>query len=95
MTPKKNGANYYVYYRLSPEAVADMRGKVRALFDLVEQQFGIRGRWMRRRDDPTTYMEVYEGIRDERAFDALLERFGATVKISRRVERFISAETPA
>jgi hypothetical protein len=87
--------NYYVYYRLSPEAVADMRGKVRALFDLVEQQFGIRGRWMRRRDDPTTYMEVYEGIRDERAFDALLERFGATVKISRRVERFISAETPA
>ena len=87
--------NYYVYYRLSPEAVADMCGKVRALFDLVEQQFGIRGRWMRRRDDPTTYMEVYEGIRDERAFDALLERFGATVKISRRVERFISAETPA
>jgi hypothetical protein len=87
--------NYYVYYRLSPEAVADMRGKVRALFDLVEQQFGVRGRWMRRRDDPTTYMEVYEGIRDERAFDALLERFGATVKISRRVERFISAETPA
>lgn len=87
--------NYYVYYRLSPEAVADMRGKVRALFDLVEQQFGIRGRWMRRRDDPTTYMEVYEGIRDERAFDALLERFGATVRVSRRVERFISAETPA
>jgi hypothetical protein len=87
--------NYYVYYRLSPEAVADMRGKVRALFDLVEQQFGIRGRWMRRRDDATTYMEVYEGIRDERAFDALLERFGATVKVSRRVERFISAEIPA
>jgi hypothetical protein len=87
--------NYYVYYRLSPEAVPDMRTKVRALFALVEEQFGIRGRWMRRRDDTTTYMEVYEGIGDERAFDALLERFGATVKISRRVERFISAETPA
>jgi len=86
--------NYYVYYRLTPEAVADMRAKVSALFALVEQQFGIRGRWMRRRDDPTTYMEVYEGIRDTRAFDALLERFGATVKVSRRVERFISAETP-
>ena len=87
--------NYYVYYRLSPEAVPDMRGKVRALFELVEEQFGVRGRWMRRRDDPSTYMEVYEGIRDERAFDALLERFGATVKVGRRVERFISAETPA
>ena len=72
-----------------------MRAKVRALFALVEEQFGIRGRWMRRRDEPMTYMEVYEGIKDERAFDALLERFGATLAVSRRVERFISAETPA
>lgn len=87
--------NYYVYYRVPPEAVADMRAKVRALFALVEEQFGIRGRWMRRRDDPTTYMEVYEGIRDERAFDALLGRFAATLSFERRVERFISAETPA
>jgi hypothetical protein len=87
--------NYYVYYKLSPESVADMRAKVRALFALVEEQFGIRGRWMRRRDDPATYMEVYEGIEDERAFDALLERVGATMKTSRRVERFIPAETPA
>jgi hypothetical protein len=87
--------NYYVYYKLAPEAVADMRGKVRVLFAEVEDQFGIRGRWMRRRDDPTTYMEVYEGIRDERAFDALLARFGANLGISRKIERFISAETPA
>jgi len=87
--------NYYVYYKLAPGAVADMREKVLALFGLVEQQFGIRGRWMRRRDDPSTYMEVYEGIRDERAFEALLERVGATLNVSRKVERFISAETPA
>ncbi|HEU4350423.1 MAG TPA: DUF4936 family protein [Burkholderiales bacterium] len=87
--------NYYVYYKLAPEAVADARGRVRALFALVEEQFGVRGRWMRRRDDPTTYMEVYEGIQDERAFDALLERFGATLGIPRKVERFISAEIPA
>jgi len=87
--------NYYVYYKLSPESVGDMRAKVRALFSLVEEQFGVRGRWMRRRDDPATYMEVYEGIRDERAFEALLERVGATLGASRKVERFISAETPA
>ena len=87
--------NYYVYYKLSPEVVGDMRVKVHALFSLVEEQFGVRGRWMRRRDDPATYMEVYEGIRDERAFDALLERVGATFGVSRKVERFISAETPA
>jgi hypothetical protein len=87
--------NYYVYYKLPPETVNDMRGKVRALFSLVEEQFGVRGRWMRRRDDPTTFMEVYEGIQDERAFEALLERMGATLGAQRKIERFISAETPA
>jgi hypothetical protein len=91
--------NYYVYYKLSPASVADMRAKVHALFSVVEQQFGIRGRWMRRRDDPATFMEVYEGIQDERAFEALLERVGATLgaqfNLRRKVERFISAETPA
>jgi len=87
--------NYYVYYKLGPAAVADTREKVLALFSLVEQQFGIRGRWMRRRDDPATFMEVYEGVRDERAFEALLERVGATLGVPRKVERFISAETPA
>jgi hypothetical protein len=87
--------NYYVYYKLSPASVGDMRAKVQALFSLVEQQLGVRGRWMRRHDDPTTYMEVYEGVRDERAFEALLERVGATLGVSRKVERFILAETPA
>jgi len=87
--------NYYVYYKLAGEANGDMRAKVQAFFALVEQQYGVRGRWLRRRDDPTTYMEVYEGIRDTRAFDALLERVAVTFGVPRKVERFISAETPA
>ena len=51
----------------------------------------MRGRWMRRRDDPTTYMEVYEGVADEAAFEALLEREGAKLGVPRRLERFICA----
>ena len=35
---------------------------------------------MRRRDDPTTYMEVFEGVKDEAAFEALLEREGAPLR---------------
>ena len=62
-----------------------------ALFDAVEKQFGVRGRWMRRRDDPTTYMEVYEGVADEAAFEALLEREGAKLEVPRRLERFVCA----
>lgn len=69
----------------------DLERKIHALFDLVEKQFGVRGRWMRRRDDPATYMEVYEGVADEAAFEALLEREGAKLGVARRLERFLCA----
>ena len=83
--------NYYVYYKVAPEQLAKLRGTVRALFDAIEKQCGVRGRWMHRRDDPTTYMEVYEGIADAEAFDAMLDREGAKLGLPRKVERFVSA----
>ena len=87
--------NYYVYYKVEAGRVPFVGSFVNELFEKIEQQFGIRGRWMRRRDDPSTYMEVYEGVKDAQAFEALLEREGAKLGMSRKVERFISAETPA
>ena len=83
--------NYYVYYKVGADRVGEVRGLVESLFAEVEKRTGIRGRWMRRRDDPTTYMEVYEGIQDERAFEALLEREGAKLGLPRKVERFVCA----
>jgi hypothetical protein len=83
--------NYYVYYKIAPERVAQIGSQVQALFRKIEEQIGIRGRWMHRRDDPTTYMEVYEGVKDERAFEALLEREGAKLGVPRKVERFVCA----
>lgn len=81
--------NYYVYYKISPDQVAQMRPSVHALFDAVEMNCGVRGRWMHRRDDPSTYMEVYENVQDEAAFEALLEREGAKLGVRRHVERFV------
>jgi hypothetical protein len=46
---------------------------------------------MRRRDDPSTYMEVYEGVRDATEFEALLEKEGAALGVERRTERFVCA----
>jgi len=66
--------NYYVYYRVDPARLDALRAAVTELFGAIERQTGVRGRWLRRRDEPSTYMEVYEGVRDDRAFDALLER---------------------
>ena len=87
--------NYYVYYKVSPEQLGTVRSAVRTLFAAAEKTFGVRGRWMRRRDDPSTYMEVFEGVKDEAGFEALLQAEGAKLGVQRKVERFISAETPA
>jgi hypothetical protein len=87
--------NYYVYYRLEPSRLRVRWPLVQQIFLEIEKQTGIRGRWMRRRDDPSTYMEVFEGVQDEAAFEALLESEGAKLGLPRKVERFISAETPA
>jgi hypothetical protein len=58
---------------------------------VLERRCGVRGRWMRRRDDPATYMEVYEGVTDESAFETVLEREGAKLGVPRKVERFVCA----
>ena len=87
--------NYYVYYKVPPERLAEITAAVRLLFQTAKQNFSVHGRWMRRRDDPTTYMEVYEGVTDEAGFEDLLEREGARLGLQRKVERFISAERPA
>ena len=52
---------------------------------------GVCGSWMRRRDEATTFMEVYEGVADERAFEAVLARESAALGLERKTERFICA----
>jgi uncharacterized protein DUF4936 len=82
--------NYYVYYRVDAARLDAVRLFVGRFFPLVEREFRIQGRWLRRRDDTTTYMEVYEGVRDDKAFDALLEREASTLGLERRIERFVA-----
>jgi hypothetical protein len=81
--------NFYVYYRVDAVKLDSLRASVESLFDNIERQTGVRGRWMRRRDDSSTYMEVYEGVTDDKAFEALLAREAASLGLERRVERFV------
>lgn len=83
--------SYYVYYRVEADRVASLQQEIRQLFRSIEAATGVRGRWMRRRDAPTTYMEVYEDVRDERAFETLLEREAAKLGLERHLERFVCA----
>ena len=87
--------NYYVYYKLNAEQVAAARSLVNELFEQIKQKFGVHGRWMRRRDDPSTFMEVYEGVRDGAAFEALMQREAARFGVPRRLEIFSPVETPS
>ena len=83
--------NYYVYYRIDAGRVDALELEIKRLFEKIQNQFGVRGRWMRRRDDPATCMEVYEGVKDEQAFESVLARESATLKLERKVERFVDA----
>jgi hypothetical protein len=87
--------NYYVYYKLDAEQVAVARSLVTELFAKIRRQFGVQGSWMRRRDDASTYMEVYEGVADGAAFEALMQREAARFGVPRRLEIFSPLETPS
>ncbi len=95
-----SATNYYVYYRVNPAKVEELRRAIVALFEAIARECGVQGRWLRRRDDPTTYMEVYEGIPDAAQFSARLaseiERlgFGRLLESgsTRHAEAFVAAE---
>ena len=72
--------SYYVYYRV-PSANADRaRQAVDALQRDLSSATGVAGRLMRRRDDESTWMEIYEDVPDGARFEAklaeLAERHG-------------------
>jgi hypothetical protein len=83
--------SYYVYYRVDPAQLAALRTEIENLFEKIQKQCGIRGRWMRRSDDSPTYMEVYEGVSDVALFEAVLERESARLGLERKIERFVCA----
>jgi len=66
--------NYYIYYRVAPSAAARLRAVVDAVQLALHQDTGIQGRLMRRDDDPTTWMEIYEAVPDPARFEAALAR---------------------
>jgi quinol monooxygenase YgiN len=83
--------HYYVYYRVDPARLDELRGAIAQLLARIERATGVRGRWLRRRDEPTTFMEVYEGVADAAAFETLLESESAALGLERHVEKFVCA----
>jgi len=95
-----SAASFYVYYQVEPARLGELRSAVHAMFAALERECGVRGRWLRRRDDPTTYMEVYEAVSDAARFQRLLaqasERHGVNGCLApgsvRHAEIFVAAD---
>lgn len=89
--------NYYIYYRVAPSEAARARAVVDAVHSALARDTGIQGRLLRRDDDATTWMEIYEGVADRLRFEAGLERLLAqnnfvdclAAEAGRHTERFV------
>jgi hypothetical protein len=89
--------SYFVYYRAAGDDGA-LRAAVDAMQQALARETGVPGRLMRRADDPTMWMEVYEPVLDaprfERSLAAAVARFGVdrmlTADAQRHVERFVA-----
>jgi hypothetical protein len=95
-----SAASFFVYYKVDPARLGELRLAVQTLFQALQRECGVRARWLRRRDDPATYMEVYEGVADAVEFERLLalasERHGVSGCLAagsvRRAEIFVAAD---
>lgn len=94
MTP---ATHYYVWYRVAGDPAA-ARTAIDAALQDVAVEAGVAGRLLVRRDDPRTWMEVYEhvvdGARFERALAAAAARHalpGHAEDGVRHVEPFVAS----
>ena len=90
--------NFYIYYRVPAQNSERARVAVNALQRELSEITGTGGRLLRRRDDETTWMEIYENVPDTVRFEAeiakLVERHGLAALLvpgsSRKQEVFRS-----
>jgi hypothetical protein len=89
----RGSTHFFVWYTVSSDRGNAVRA-VRELIAAVEEATGIAGRVLARRDDASTWMEIYENVVDapafERALDALVRRHHVAhiTGAVRHVERF-------
>lgn len=74
--------SYYVYYKIQAENSESARAAILQLQRELAAATGITGRLLRRRDDPATWMEIYENVRDSAAFEAKLAELAERHRIS-------------
>jgi len=65
--------HYYIYYRVKDND-AETETQIRAMQTRLACRSGISGHLLKRRDDPSTWMEIYENVADSINFEHQLAR---------------------
>lgn len=78
--------SYYVYYRMDQNRTADGEKAVLQVLDAVKQATGVTGRLLKKRSEPTLWMEVYENVRDDATFESELAAAVARLKMEKYLE---------
>jgi hypothetical protein len=94
-----DAVNYYVYYRVLPTHAAAAKTALALILAQLEERTGVTGRLLQRQNEPLLWMEIYEGVRDGRAFERALEELLVAANFAallapgsaRKIERFVAA----
>lgn len=62
-------SSYYIYYRVDAAKTGACAVAVEYVLDAVRRKTGVQGRVLKKRNEPLLWMEVYEQVGDEAAFE--------------------------
>ena len=83
--------SYYIYYRIAQPVQA--HNLVRQVQSALKDETGVDGRLLRKRDDPSTWMEIYEGVGDAGKFEqclaAIVQATNFTAALASGSERYL------
>ena len=81
--------SYFVYYQVAPGRLTEAENCVLQLLSEVRKATDIAGRLLRKRNTPALWLEIYENIRDDAAFELAL----AETSMRLEFDRFLPPES--
>lgn len=74
-------AHYYIYYKVRSDDL-ETEHQIRSMQARLACRSGHDGKLLKRRDDPLTWMEIYEQVKDSTAFEQHLARVVAEFDVA-------------
>jgi hypothetical protein len=69
------GHCYYIYYRIQVGIAAELEPRIKEMQSAFFDATGIRGKLLKKRDEPLLWMEIYEDVDQPESFERLLAQF--------------------